>query len=244
MPLTMRITSDLLRVSVRNSFLTSVPYAGTPTLFPSGAEHWLPWGPTDLLPHVYNESRRLNGDRDVMSFEEYFTTIFGNRHTKPSVLCFAQGAQFAVSKHALESVPYATYETLRRLIDEVCDLLSSHRLSHRLLPFFLTVSHLHSLVRRSVLRWSTISSSLGRCSSAHTAPMTLPRRARMQKASSSSRIAGGGARGGCRAPTTTRTISIHLHHPSSTLRPRRQASRRRRWYPLPYRQVGPSKITR
>ena len=51
-----------------------------------------------------------------MTFEEYFAQIFGRE--APDVVCFAQGAQFAVSRDTLRRVPRATYEQLLKWIDE------------------------------------------------------------------------------------------------------------------------------
>lgn len=51
-----------------------------------------------------------------MSFAEYFLRVFG--HEAPAVLCFAQGAQFAVSRDTLRRVPRATFEQLLKWIDE------------------------------------------------------------------------------------------------------------------------------
>ena len=47
-PLTMRMTRDLKRVSMRNSFVTDIHVLSPASLFPSGDEHWLPWFDKDL----------------------------------------------------------------------------------------------------------------------------------------------------------------------------------------------------
>lgn len=48
LPLTMRMTRDLKRVSMRNSFVTDIHVASPASLFPTGDEHWLPWFEKDL----------------------------------------------------------------------------------------------------------------------------------------------------------------------------------------------------
>ena len=115
LPLTMRVSTDLRRMSLRNSFATDVPVDTPPPLFPRGhldGEHWLPWDAFGLLPNLERSARQQG--RKLMPFDDFFWLVFGR--AAPSVVCFAQGAQFAASREALRRVPRQTYEKLLSLI--------------------------------------------------------------------------------------------------------------------------------
>ena len=62
LPLTMRMTRDLKRVSMRNSFVTDIHVAAPAPLFPRGEEHWLPWAEKDLALFL-NKTATTQRDR-------------------------------------------------------------------------------------------------------------------------------------------------------------------------------------
>lgn len=123
MPLSMRLTTDLTRLSMRNSFAYEVAVDAPPRLFPAGDEHWLPWQSLNETLWSFLERESIKAaesaglpPRPPLSFREYFGLVFGR--DAPEVVCFAQGAQFAATREALHLVPKHTYERLLALIEK------------------------------------------------------------------------------------------------------------------------------
>ena len=127
MPLTARIDSFFSRWSLRSTFAdpfgdpdgplaaearASEPNQPRPAQRPLGGhDRWLPWEANHFPAFL----QAVSGGRQILPFVDFFRRVFGR--DPPTILSFAQGAQFAASPTALRRTSRATYEWLKTQLE-------------------------------------------------------------------------------------------------------------------------------
>ena len=128
MPLTARIDSKFTRWSLRSTFadpfgdpdgalaaearLSKPSEEGLAQWPLGGHDRWLPWE-ANSFPAFLNA---ISGGRQILPFVDFFRKVFGR--DPPTILSFAQGAQFAASTTALRRTSRETYEWLKRELED------------------------------------------------------------------------------------------------------------------------------